>query len=418
MDMLIMRKIKIASIFAILITVLAMAFYSGCGVFAYQKDDISKEIKNVEKSITEQQKKISELKEKANEYQKIIQEKQLEIANLEEQLLVFKNRIAKKELDIKIVNEEIAEAKNKIKGKNLEIAQKEEEIKEQKEKIIEFIRLIYKNDKKSYLEILILNDSFSEFFNYLTFTENIERGLKNALDGILILKEKLENSKDLLEKEKLNLEKLETKLLLEKEKLNEEKRLKEMILTETNYSERLFQKLLARAKAEQIAADNEILNFEKEKRALFEKQKESKILDNSSELSWPVSPSRGISAYFHDPTYPFRHLFEHPGIDVIVSQGTPIKAPASGYVARVKDAGFGYSYIMLIHSDGLSTVYGHVNKILVKEDEFVARGQIIGKVGGKPGTLGAGRLTTGAHLHFETRLDGIPVNPLNYLTLR
>ncbi|MEA2065184.1 MAG: peptidoglycan DD-metalloendopeptidase family protein [Patescibacteria group bacterium] len=415
--MLIIRKIKIASIFAILIIILAMAFYSGCGVLAYQKNGIDNEIKNIEKNITEQQKKISDLKEKAGEYQKIIQEKQLKIDSLEKQLLVFKNRIAKKELDIKIVNEEIAETKNKIKEKNLEIKKKEEEIKKQKRKIIEFIRLIYKNDKKSYLEILILNDSFSEFFNYLTFTENIERELKNALDGILLLKEKLENSKDLLEKEKLNLDKLEIKLTREKDKLNEEKRLKEVILVETNYSEKLFQKLLVKAKAEQIAADNEILNFEKEKRALFKKQKKNKKLDNSSELSWPVNPSRGISAYFHDPDYPFRHLFEHPGIDIIVSQGTPIKAPANGYVARVKDAGFGYSYIMLIHSDGLSTVYGHVNKILVQEDEFVARGQIIGKVGGKPGTLGAGKLTTGAHLHLETRLDGIPVNPLKYLTL-
>lgn len=415
--MLIMKKIKIISILTILAIILTTSYNSGCNVFAYSKNDTDKDIKNVEKNITEQQKKISGLKGKAKEYQKIIQEKQLKIANLEDQLLVFKNRIAKKELDIKIVNEEIKQAKDKIKEKNLEIKQKKEEIKAQKEKIIEFIKLIYKNDKKSYLEILILNDSFSEFFNYMTFTENIERELKNALDGILILKEKLENSKDLLEKEKLNLEKLEIKLLLEKEKLSEEKTLKEAVLVETNYSEKLFQKLLARAKEEQIAADNEILNLEKEKRVLIKKQKKDKILDSGSDLSWPVDPSRGITAYFHDPTYPFRYLFEHPGIDVRVSQGTPIKAPASGYVARAKDAGFGYSYIMLIHSDNISTVYGHVSEILVQEDEFVTRGQIIGKVGGKPGTLGAGRLTTGAHLHFETRLNGIPVDPFNYLTL-
>lgn len=415
--MITIRKIKIASISSILIIILAMAYYSVCGVFAYSKNDINKEIKNVEENITEQQKKIGELKKKATEYQKTIQEKQLKIVSLNEQLLVFKNRIAKKELDIEIVNEEIKYTKDKIKEKNLEIKQKEEEINAQKEKIIEFIKLIYKNDKKSYLEILILNDSFSEFFNYLTFTENIERELKNALDGILILKEKLEKSKDLLEKEKLNLEKLETKLLIEKEKLNEEKTLKEITLAETNYSEKLFQKLLIQIKNEQTAVNNEILNFEKKKRGLFEKQKNSKILDDASDLSWPVDPSRGITAYFHDPTYPFRHLFEHSGIDVRVSQGTPIKASANGYVAIARDAGFGYSYIMLIHNDGISTVYGHVNKILVQEDEFVSRGQIIGKVGGKPGTRGAGKYTTGAHLHFETRLNGIPVDPFNFLTL-
>ncbi|MFH2104616.1 MAG: M23 family metallopeptidase, partial [Parcubacteria group bacterium] len=105
----------------------------------------------------------------------------------------------------------------------------------------------------------------------------------------------------------------------------------------------------------------------------------------------------------------------HYAIDVPTPQGTPMYAPADGYVVRYRDAGYGYSYIMLMHANDLSTVYGHTSASFVSAGQYVTEGQVIGLSGGTPGTKGAGLMTTGPHLHLEVRVNGVPVDPLRYL---
>jgi murein DD-endopeptidase MepM/ murein hydrolase activator NlpD len=115
--------------------------------------------------------------------------------------------------------------------------------------------------------------------------------------------------------------------------------------------------------------------------------------------------------YRFDPYY--RRWQLHAGADFAAPEGAPIRAAAAGVVVRAGwNGGYG-NYTCIYHYDlpdgqGLSTCYGHQSKILVAIGEHVAQGEVIGRVG----TTGA---STGDHLHFEVRLDGIPVNPLGWL---
>ncbi len=132
-------------------------------------------------------------------------------------------------------------------------------------------------------------------------------------------------------------------------------------------------------------------------------------------FTWPVPPLLGISARFEDADYEKRFKVPHHAIDIPVDQGTLITAPADGTVVKVALNGLGYSYVTLSHRNGFETIYGHISAALVQEGDTVRLGQAIARSGGMPGSVGAGLLTTGPHLHFAVRKQGKLVDPMLYL---
>ncbi len=96
---------------------------------------------------------------------------------------------------------------------------------------------------------------------------------------------------------------------------------------------------------------------------------------------------------------------QHKGLDIKVYIGDTIRAAFSGKVRIVRYEGRGYGkYVVIRHYNGLETIYGHMSAQLVEEDQEVRAGDAIG-LGGNTGR------STGSHLHFETRLCGVALNP-------
>ncbi|MFZ4648667.1 MAG: murein hydrolase activator EnvC family protein [Patescibacteria group bacterium] len=372
------------------------------------------EIANLNAKIKAQQDQISSIQQRQKTYSSLIAQKREEQENLNNQLAIIENRVGKAQLDLDGTASEITETELEIKKVTIDLENINRSVEKQKAHISTLLSLMYRQDQVSTLEILLANDSLSEFLDQAKYLENTSGEVSKSLEDLKINREQLLAGQEAMKLKTAELLSLKQKLEEKKNGLLYEQEDKAQILEETRSSEQTYQKLLAQAKREQNAAAADIANMEKVVREKLAKSKQ--VLNPNATLNWPVTKNI-ITSSFHDPDYPFRKsIGEHPAIDIKAAQGSTLRSAADGYVARVKfDGNKNYAYIMIIHGNGLSTVYGHVSAVNVEADQYVKQGQVIGRTGGMPGSIGSGAFCTGPHLHFEVRKNGLPVNPLNYL---
>lgn len=403
--------------FLVLVLFISIAFAVGGSSLVFgQNGSIDEEIKALNNKIQNQKKQMDDLAAKQKQYQEIIQQKRQDKDNLINQLSILENREAKTRLDIDSTNINIDKTNLEIRKIELDTESVNNDIETERQHMSSLLRLLYKQDQVSTIEMLLLNDSLSEFLNQAKYLENTNSKIKESLDSLKEKKDQLDQNKINLDNKNKELMALKSDLQTKQESLVYEQESKGVILEETKSSEAEYQSLLARAKKEQMQAEAEVASIEKLIRQKMAAKDKEKLESGSSEIAWPITKNT-ITTSFHDPDYPYRKIIgEHPAIDIRSPQGSTLRAAADGYVARVKfDGTTNYAYIMIIHNDGLSTVYGHVSAVSVTAEQYVKQGDVIGRTGGYPRSIGAGAFTTGAHLHFEVRKNGIPVNPLDYL---
>ena len=140
---------------------------------------------------------------------------------------------------------------------------------------------------------------------------------------------------------------------------------------------------------------------------LIEYFEDKRSLYASTPSVWPV---RGwVTSPFGNRTSPFSGILKfHEGMDIAAQTGTPVVTPADGVVIK---AGFSTGYgnmVEISHGYGLKTVFGHNSRLNVKAGQRVKRGDVISYVGDTGSS-------TGPHLHYEVRVNGLPVNPVKYM---
>ncbi len=400
-----------------LLALLVLSFLACSGqVMAESNYEINADIQLLNNQLQNKQKQLSQIREEQKQYNELIEKYQHSQVTLESQLAILENRVTKAGLDIAETELGIDQSNLEIRKLGLDIQAKDKEIENEKDHLGNLLQLVYKQNQVSTLEILLLHDSLAEFLNEARYLEDTNEEIGNSLDDLRRYKSIIEQDQQRKVKKSEELTTLKDSLERKRDALVYEENSKNNVLAATEAKESQYQTLLTQAKQEQTQATAEINSIESTVRQRLAQLEGNKLEFLDSDFAWPI-PENYITATFHDPGYPFRHILgEHPAIDIRSSQGSTLRAAASGYVAKVRyDGTRRYAYIMLIHADGFSTVYGHVSKVNVSTDQYVLQGQVIGATGGAPGTPGSGYFSTGPHLHFEIRKEGIPVNPLNHL---
>lgn len=155
---------------------------------------------------------------------------------------------------------------------------------------------------------------------------------------------------------------------------------------------------------------------------LYQEVKTVKVANTKSSISTSKgtsstsSKTSSLGINFITPTtgtitsrFGVRSRDNHKGIDIGAPKGTPIKAAASGTVLHSGNKNDGYgNYVILSHRNGVQTYYAHCSELLVSKGQSVEQGQVIAKVGSTG-------ISTGNHLHFEVRINGVAQNPQNYV---
>ena len=403
------------------IAIFSAIFIGGAGLFYTQAQNQTKtEILKINDEIQQKKDAIKDLNQQIEEYHKEIKSKEQQVVSLNNQLSIVDSRIKKTSLDIRARELEIESKKLEIFTVENRIGEMNKKIEESKNILAGLLREIYKNDHKNAYLVLLLENSFADFLAEAQFLENLEKGISDQIESVKNTNQQLGQEKIARETEKINLEEQINDLGSKKDDLEEVQYAKQVLTDQTKERARELERTVSELRAQWQTYNNEVGTLEDKLRSRLN-EADRFSFKGDIVLSWPI-PNYGVVTYFNDPGYPFRYIFEHSGIDIRTlsggrpTSGLPVRASAPGIVAKiVRESPYGGNIVYIAHASGVVTVYMHLLRISVSPDQEISRGEVIGLSGGARGLPSSGRFTTGPHLHFEVRRNGLPVNPLDYL---
>lgn len=350
------------------------------------------EIDDRQQELKDLQARIQDLKKQIDSAKRTEQSVSAEIRRLGEQL-----ELSTRELDY--IQAQISYVGDQIQSTQEEISATEQRLAAQKEAFDARLVSMYKAGRISYVDILFTSGSLSEFMSRLHYLKQI------AVQDNSLIDEYTANRAALVAQE----QDLQSKMAEYQDLAVAEQDKRAEVVSRSQDRERYLANVQAnRQQLEQAEDEMDRQSKELEKVILELQRKGQKPQAHKLSMMWPVSGG-WITSYYGNRLHPILGYYRwHSGIDYAADSGAPIKAMEDGTVLLAGWNGDYGNCVILDHGGGVSSLYGHASKVLVKVGQDVVKGQTIALVG----TTG---LSTGPHLHFEVRVDGATQDPLKWL---
>jgi membrane-bound metallopeptidase len=407
---------------------------------------------SAEDSISDLEQQLQQLEQENQKYQKILDDTKSDIAEKEE----YKSALVSK---VQVLDEKIAVTREKISSLNDDIKEKQDaydkglsEVEDQFDALANRLRILYMSGNATDLEIIFGAKDFSDLIDKMELVKSLANSDKELISEIQTKLDELSTQKESLEADKKDLETQQSSLKSDQDEFNKLISDNDEILKNLYASNSKAQNSLESAALKSDEIESKISEYYAAQKAAAEQaaraaqsssgssggssgsssssssgssssgssssSSSSVIVPSGSGFAWPTPGFVSLSSeWFED-----REVYNHGGIDIAGAgiMGTPVVAAADGTVIATNSScthnwgksyscgcGGGYgNYVMISHAGGKMTVYGHLTSLTVSTGQTVSRGQVIGYVGSTGNS-------TGPHLHYECRLNGVRYNPMS-----
>ncbi len=359
------------------------------------------DIQNIKNELSDIQSQKKEAEAKLSAIRNDLSKAKEQVALIQEQVLLCEQEINASQAMLDKYDAQIAD-------KEAEIAGLEQQEAEQYQEFYRQVRWMEETGGVSYLSILFEANSFADMLDYTMLISDIMDYSNRIIDDLEATQAELDLAREALQTDRDAQAVVQQDLEDRKEELEGKRTEAQTLLNQIAASESEYAKEAKELADSEAQINKELKDAESKyaaQIAALQAQQNASVNMTSGNWYWPLPNRYKISSLFGSRVDPINGRRDnHTGTDIPAPSGTPIYAAQDGVVTTVNrnknSSSYGY-YCIINHGNGYATLYAHQCQVpIVNEGETVRKGQVIGYVG----TTGR---STGNHLHFELRINGV-----------